>query len=149
MLTTALTFWDGLSIEWKAFVVLVAFMNLDVITGSIAASMNGVASSKVTWKGASKKALTALGVVVAVLFSVAVSNIPAMEGVPVGFGVVSVIGWYIWQELQSILENYARAGVTIPLLSPLVKRLAITNHGDNSIETVKAAQKEIDDARTQ
>lgn len=92
-----------LALAWLALAML------DVLTGWLAAAITRTVSSRVSWRGVMRKALTAIVlVVVAIVNAVAPSpldNFPLLIPALVGF---------IGGEVFSIFENAKRAGITIP-----------------------------------
>lgn len=110
------SYWTGFPI---AIQLLLAFMGLDIVTGAIAACLEGKLSSSAGFRGLLKKA----AMLVSVLF------IHLLDGkmLPqIGFselGLEKIFALYlVFNESISVLENLARTGVPFPL--PLVQALA-------------------------
>ncbi len=84
--------------------LLLAFMVLDVISGTLAAFVTRQLSSSVSWAGGAKKALTII-IVTAGYLAESLLDIPAGRLTAMFFAVT---------EALSILENATRAGIPIP-----------------------------------
>lgn len=88
--------------------VLIALMALDILTGLLSASICQEVSSKASWAGLKRKALTLCVIVASALVQLAVSDV---LDVPLA---AIVSGAYCITETISVLENAEKAGVPIP-----------------------------------
>ena len=111
--------WVGLGVFVQALLIL---MVADIVTGMIAAAVEGTVSSAASGRGLAKKAVALILVMLTAWLSI---NLHAYlgEGVP---GADAVAGAFILTEVISILENAKRVGVN---LGPLEKVLAVARQG--------------------
>lgn len=107
--------WVGLGVFVQALLVV---MTADVVTGLIAAGVEGKISSHASLRGLAKKA-TQLILVLLVAWLTANMSAYLGEGFP---GADALAGAFVLTELVSILENAKRVGVN---LGPLERVLAI------------------------
>lgn len=112
---TILAIWLGLGVFVQALLVV---MVADVVTGLIAAGVEGRISSGASLKGLAKKAVQ---LILVMLVAWLQSNMSGYlgDGFP---GTEAVAGAFIVTELISILENAKRVGVN---LGPLERVLAV------------------------
>ena len=111
----------GELLGWKGvmLLILVAFMAMDYLSGSMAARKDGTWSSKIAREGLFHKTGVILAVIVALLadlmFMFAIPVIPLFGGVrnPGAF-LPLVLAWYILTEAGSVLENVAKMGAKVP-----------------------------------
>lgn len=106
--------WVGLGVFVQALLVV---MVADVVTGLIAAGVEGTVSSKASLRGLAKKATQLILVLLVAWLSLNLGGYLG-EGFP---GADAVAGAFVLTELISILENAKRTGVT---LGPLDRVLA-------------------------
>jgi toxin secretion/phage lysis holin len=111
--------WVGLGVFVQALLIL---MVADLVTGLIAAAVEGTVSSVASGRGLAKKADALILVMLTAWLSV---NLHAYlgEGFP---GADAVAGAFILTEIISILENAKRVGVN---LGPLDRVLAVARQG--------------------
>ncbi len=109
----------ALPVEAQLLLGLVALMHLDIATGVLAAYRARTLSSKLSWRGLTRKALTLSAVATAATVQLLLPHLP----VPGEALVVPVILWFIGSELLSIVENLARGGVLNPALFGLAETL--------------------------
>lgn len=104
-------------VEAILLATLIIVQMADVITGWLAAFVNGAVSSKASLRGVAKKAT------VLVTVATVMSLIPLLIYLPIApvAVIAPVLLWFIGTELLSIIENLARAGVNNPVLNKLVK----------------------------
>lgn len=88
---------------------LVVLMALDLLTGWAAAFVTGTTSSRVSWAGVTRKALT-----VAVVLVVGIVNVIAPSPLDQWPLLAPTLVGYVVSEVFSILENCKRAGVPLP-----------------------------------
>lgn len=119
-------YWNNSSLVGKALVGLIALMWVDILTGLLAAKRleqktgMKLLSSKIGWRGLTKKALTLLGIfIVTVFLSTVPEVVPELQLPARPILLVSTVLWYQLNELHSIIENYSHLGVRIPILSNL------------------------------
>lgn len=108
-------FWVGLGVFVQALLIL---MLADVVTGMIAAAVDGNLSSAASRRGLAKKATALILVMLTAWLS---ANLTAYlgEGFP---GADAVAGAFVLTEVISILENAKRTGVN---LGPLERVLQV------------------------
>lgn len=123
-IATAVLWIEQLPTAWKLLVALIALMSIDIATGVLAAGHQWRLSSKVGMRGVTKKALTLLGVATGGVVQLVLDHLPVTAEFPSAMILSAVVGWYIVVELLSIVENFARAGVNIPIISTLAVRFA-------------------------
>lgn len=111
--------WVGLGVFVQALLIL---MVADLVTGLIAAAVEGTVSSVASGRGLAKKADALILVMLTAWLSI---NLHAYlgEGFP---GADAVAGAFILTEVISILENAKRVGVN---LGPLERVLAVARQG--------------------
>lgn len=120
----AIAFFQSLPVPFQLLLVLVALMLIDIIVAVIIASWEGRISSKIAWRGVSKKALTLLGVATAATIQPALAYLPGNSGAAATAIALSVvIGMYIFVELCSVVESFGKAGMEIPLITPFARRV--------------------------
>ena len=107
-----------------------ALMALDMLTGVIAAAINGQLNGDAAYRGGLKKVLAILGVLMAVVLDILLmAGIDAvlkgtgeaggLDGLlsgavrAAGFRTVTTL-YFCWGESLSIVENLSRGGVTMP-----------------------------------
>lgn len=111
----AVGLWTSIGVIVQALLIL---MIADVLTGTIAAAVEGSINSQMSAKGLAKKA-TALILVMLTAWLSANLHVYLGEGFP---GADAVAGAFILTEVISILENAKRTGVN---LGPLERVLAV------------------------
>ena len=82
---------------------------LDVLSGWLAASITRTVSSRVSWRGVMRKALTAVVLVVIGIVNV-VAPAP-LDGFPL---LIPALVGFIGSEVISIFENARRCGISVP-----------------------------------
>jgi toxin secretion/phage lysis holin len=117
--------------EGQLLVILVALQSLDIVTGVVAAYRADQMSSKVSWRGMARKALTLLAIATVAALQLASPHLP----LPSQALLLPVITWFIAAEVLSICENLALGGVVSPHLmrisSNLVSGLRGNDAGDD------------------
>lgn len=112
--------WGRLPLLLQSLLVLMA---LDILSGLIAGFVTRSLSSDISWRGMAKKSL--------VLLLIAACEILEHTwdlGVPLAAGVV---GFYIVNELISIVENTGRAGLPMPrTLTSAISKLKAQTEGN-------------------
>lgn len=124
----AWTVLQSMPLTLKFVVLWVVSAHLDVLSGVGAGWATHTLSSKLGRRGLARKFLTAVGMLIAGLFQMIVPNMPigneAAAYLATSITAGAVVSWYILIEWISINENLERGGVTIPLLSPVLKALS-------------------------
>lgn len=90
--------------------LLIVLMSADIVTGSIAAGMEGCLSSKASFNGVSRKVLIILLLYIVASLEPAIGIFAHIDA-PV---VEAIILWAWGTEAISILENLNRAGIVSP-----------------------------------
>lgn len=123
-----MSFWLGVPLSVQ---ILVICMGLDFVTGLLVGFINRELNSHRSFVGISKKVLVLILVATAHLISEAL-RLPADLGVWVAVA-------YVVNEVISITENCARAGVPIPpaLLDALLKAKKMTGRGIEPVAVVE------------
>ena len=103
----------GLIAAHELFFLLTVLMMLDIVTGVLAAAIERQLSSNVSWNKMTRKIVTLMLVILAILVE------PLAQGVPVE---ALACMFYIVTEGMSILENAGRAGVPLP---PVLKDVLV------------------------
>lgn len=99
----------------ELFVILVFFMVLDWITGVAAAFINQELASSKGFRGIMKKVLTVVLIILALLIDLILQQFLHITVLANGLLLyTAVTSWLIATEGISIVENLAKAGVTIP-----------------------------------
>jgi toxin secretion/phage lysis holin len=106
--------------EGQLLVILVALQSLDIVTGVVAAYRAGQLSSKVSWRGMARKALTLLAIATVAALQLVSPHLP----LPSQALLMPVILWFIAAEVLSICENLALGGVVSPHLMRLASGIA-------------------------
>jgi toxin secretion/phage lysis holin len=112
LIANAIASFHSMPLVAQLLVVLVAMQGLDVITGVLVAYHTRTLSSKLSWRGLVRKALTLHAVAIAATLELVLPHLP----VPGALLIVPVIVGFILSETLSNLENLARAGVISPAL---------------------------------
>jgi len=113
--------------------ILIVFMAFDMATGILAAFIRKEVSSDASLRGVAKKTM--------LLMMVAVAHI-ASKPLGLGLDLGSVIAIaYVANELISIVENCARAGVPVP--QPLLDALSKFNQGQSAPKKAERADKKL------
>lgn len=107
--------WAGIGVILQALLIL---MVADIVTGTIAAAVEGTINSQMSAKGLAKKATALILVMVTAWLSANLHEYLG-EGFP---GADAVAGAFLLTEVISILENAKRTGVN---LGPLERVLAV------------------------
>jgi toxin secretion/phage lysis holin len=123
-ITATYNAFHALPLVGQMLVALIVFMWIDVATGLLAAGKQWQLSSAAGQRGVTKKVLILFGVATAGVLQLIVDHLPVVSEFPSALILVTVTGWYIVVELLSIVENFARAGVLLPLIGPLAQRFA-------------------------
>jgi toxin secretion/phage lysis holin len=118
-------------IGWQGylFLLLVAAMVIDYITGSVAARKNNEWTSAKATEGRQRKALTFAAIIVAIILDSAIWIIGSVNPVfnlpiewPFVFTFVSAF-WFLFSEAGSALENLIICGLNLPTF--LIKGIKI------------------------
>jgi toxin secretion/phage lysis holin len=129
---------QAMALPAQLLIVLIIMQGLDVITGTLAGYHARTLSSKLSWRGLVRKALTLHAVAVAATLELVLPHLP----VPGDLLIVPVIIGFIGSETLSNLENLARAGVISPTLfefaegfrSALGQRATVTQTQTTTLE---------------
>ncbi len=116
-------FFESLPVPLQLFIVLVVMMLIDTLAGVIVASREGRISSKIAWRGVSKKALTLLGVATATIIQPALAYLPGTNGTVTVIAISAVEGLYIFVEVCSVVETFGKADMQIPFITPFARRV--------------------------
>jgi toxin secretion/phage lysis holin len=115
---------EALPTPQKLIIGLLILMSIDIASGLLAAGREWRLSSKIGRTGVTRKALTLIGVCTAAVVQLILNDLPVTAEFPSALILSSVVGWYCVIEFLSIVENFRRAGVYIPVLTPLAQRFA-------------------------
>jgi toxin secretion/phage lysis holin len=99
----------------QLIIVYVILQSLDVSTGTLAAYRTQTLSSKLSWRGTARKALTLLAIAAAATMELVMPRLP----VPGPVILIPVLIWFIFAELLSIVENLKRGDASNPVLTRL------------------------------
>lgn len=117
-------------------IILLTVMLIDYLTGMTRAWMTKSFSSRIGIKGIVKKILYLALVAVGMVVDYLITGVLQKAGVTVTVtGVIGLIVtiWLIINELISILENLAQAGVPVPeFLVKLIKKLKVSTEAKGS-----------------
>lgn len=110
---------------------LMLLMSLDLVSGLMAAFVNGEVSSQVTWRGLVRKAMTVAVVLAVAAFEPVAGAFSPGVTLPVNVSpAAAVAAWFCAGELVSILENAKRAGISGPAwLGELLDRVQVQGGG--------------------